>query len=717
MKINSAIFLAFSSLIAPAIAYGETYTDEYLWYMSCFSGVTSNVLYCDAQKKAGRGYSVTTDCACNSTAAMGSMLYCLYSQMNDPVKVEDYVIENCATQKVNYTHEKLQSIYKNATRYLVDVSELKDYNVSEDYFYSPIYHDADYVRRYYQSNKVRYENSYYGWLYGIASIAYWGCVLALCSVFHWSRILFPNFVAKCTGPITRAWRATVILPATFDKNHVDSKWLFGKLDIGLIPTRFESLVILGFYAIELAFNVSHIYTIPGGSTSRATKTLEIYGLIGIRTGVTGVWIFPLVFLFAGRNNFLISLTGINQASFSAFHRWIARAFTILAFIHSWAYMAMSIINGNIKNAIKRPYWYWGMISTAFAVGMCFQAVWYFRKNYYDFFAFVHLIFGVFCLIGLWIHCWKLRSYHEWEFCAGAIWCFDRFIRIVRCCAFGFPKVNCKIIGDDTIKIIVPKPSYWKAFPGSFCYIYFFRPARWWESHPFTIVESDGDEQHIVFYIKVKEGVTLYIYNYLMKQPDHCADIRVTVEGPYGHHQPTRKYSKTLLIAGGNGIPGPYAHALDLASRTSDKQVRLYWTIREWKNLEWFYDELAKLGHYKDRCEVYIYCTRGGDMPNFGASECSSEAGSISKGSNEKGDEPVDVQQRISQIEALSYIHFEKGRPNTLKILEDEIDTAPGSVAVMTCGHPKMSDDLRSGVARMVLKNDKRIDYFEENQLW
>ncbi|ODV61424.1 uncharacterized protein ASCRUDRAFT_80515 [Ascoidea rubescens DSM 1968] len=602
-------------------------------------------------------------------------------------KLEKYVIKTCAAQNVSYTNEELQAAYRNATHYLVDMTEVENYNVSEDYFYSPIYHDPKYVKRSFESYKVLYDNNYYSWLYGIGSVAYWAGVLALCSIFHWSKVLFPNFVARCTGPISRAWRATVVIPAALDRNHLGSKYLFGKFDIGLVPTRFESLVILGFYAIELAINVAHIYPISGGNTIRTTRALEIYDLIGIRSGVLAVWIFPLVMLFAGRNNFLISITGINQASFSAYHRWIARAFTILAFIHSWAFMGMEIIYHDVKLAG------------------------------YAFIALVHFIFGIFCLTGLWLHCWKLRSYHEWEFCAAAIWCFDRFVRIVRCLAFGVPKGNCRIIGEDTIKVILPKPKYWKAFPGAFCYIYFFRPARWWESHPFTIVESDGDEQNIIFYIKVKEGITLYIYNYLMKQPDHSANIRVTVEGPYGRQQPTRKYSKVLLIAGGNGIPGPYTHALDLVSHTLNKQIRLYWTIREWKNLEWFYDELAKLGHYKDKCEVYIYCTRGGDMPNFGSSGCSSEAGSISKTSKEKTIMPMNTQQKISNVEALSYIRFENGRPDLKHILGEEIETAAGSIAVMSCGHPKMCDELRSNVARMTLKSDKRIDYFEENQLW
>ncbi|ODV61412.1 ferric reductase family protein ASCRUDRAFT_7646 [Ascoidea rubescens DSM 1968] len=558
MKISTILLLSLSSLIAKAAAgYSETYSDEYYWYSSCYQSISSQVLYCDAQKEGYGYYYADVDCSCTSVAAMGSMLYCLYNQDNDINKLEKYVIKTCAAQNVSYTNEELQAAYRNATHYLVDMTEVENYNVSEDYFYSPIYHDPKYVKRSFESYKVLYDNNYYSWLYGIGSVAYWAGVLALCSIFHWSKVLFPNFVARCTGPISRAWRATVVIPAALDRNHLGSKYLFGKFDIGLVPTRFESLVILGFYAIELAINVAHIYPISGGNTIRTTRALEIYDLIGIRSGVLAVWIFPLVMLFAGRNNFLISITGINQASFT----------------------------------------------------------------------------------------------------------------------------------------------------------------RWWESHPFTIVESDGDEQNIIFYIKVKEGITLYIYNYLMKQPDHSANIRVTVEGPYGRQQPTRKYSKVLLIAGGNGIPGPYTHALDLVSHTLNKQIRLYWTIREWKNLEWFYDELAKLGHYKDKCEVYIYCTRGGDMPNFGSSGCSSEAGSISKTSKEKTIMPMNTQQKISNVEALSYIRFENGRPDLKHILGEEIETAAGSIAVMSCGHPKMCDELRSNVARMTLKSDKRIDYFEENQLW
>lgn len=72
-------------------------------------------------------------------------------------------------------------------------------------------------------------------------------------------------------------------------------------------------------------------------------------------------------------------------------------------------------------------------------------------------------------------------------------------------------------------------------------------------------------------------------------------IRVAVEGPYGETSDARKSDTVVYIAGGNGIPGMFSEVTDLAKRytstKSVKKLKLYWVIREYRSLNWFFDEL------------------------------------------------------------------------------------------------------------------------------
>lgn len=88
-------------------------------------------------------------------------------------------------------------------------------------------------------------------------------------------------------------------------------------------------------------------------------------------------------------------------------------------------------------------------------------------------------------------------------------------------------------------------------------------------------------------------------------------IRVAVEGPYGETSDARKSDTVVYIAGGNGIPGMFSEVTDLAKRytstKSVKKLKLYWVIREYRSLNWFFDELEKLK--KTNIETTIYITK------------------------------------------------------------------------------------------------------------
>lgn len=56
-----------------------------------------------------------------------------------------------------------------------------------------------------------------------------------------------------------------------------------------------------------------------------------------RTGIVSLASLPLIWMFGGRNNIFIWLTGWQFSTFNLFHRHLARVATVQAIIHSFGY--------------------------------------------------------------------------------------------------------------------------------------------------------------------------------------------------------------------------------------------------------------------------------------------------------------------------------------------------------------------------------------------
>jgi len=327
----------------------------------------------------------------------------------------------------------------------------------------------------------------------------------------------------------------------------------------------------------------------------------------------------------------------------------------------------------------------------------------------------------------------------------AVWVFDRAVRIGRLVVFGCPKSEVILLADETLKVIVPKPSYWRSVPGGHAFIHFMRPSCFWQSHPFTFTCSEKDNK-IVLYCKVKGGVTHGLYQYLASHPGRTTQIRVALEGPYGESTAAKRYDSAVFVAGGNGIPGIYSeiHDLALRSKSNIKQsLKLVWVVREYRSLYWFYEEILALKNSKINTTIYItkpeshaYIEEFNHRIPVISNESDSDINitvekkfeSVSdtdsckeKSSSEDGSnaEVLDKNTIIEIVKSeLSHINFIEGRPSMEDIVVQEIKESNGSVAFVTCGHPVMVDDLRRSVVRNLNKSDgKRVDYFEQLQVW
>lgn len=69
--------------------------------------------------------------------------------------------------------------------------------------------------------------------------------------------------------------------------------------------------------------------------------------------------------------------------------------------------------------------------------------------------------------------------------------------------FGIKTAKVQLIANETLRVSVSRPSWWKPFPGCHAFIYFMRPSCFWQSHPFTIVDSALEANTITFTSKLK----------------------------------------------------------------------------------------------------------------------------------------------------------------------------------------------------------------------
>ncbi|EGW35514.1 uncharacterized protein SPAPADRAFT_131789 [Spathaspora passalidarum NRRL Y-27907] len=671
-------------------------------YIMSYSGYT----FCPPSDKT---------CLCANKNSVATIAGCLaYKNSNTSYLINHFIPEYCheyyGTELEPGWYDKALVYFNNNAR---NASEVAVTKTPIDF---PIRYDPKDIDMYQTSAHKYFTNLDDSVWYGVSMFGFWLIVLVIAAISHWSKILFPGFIKKMTGPISNFWRKYISTPALWGKRKSQSMPGFKVLD-SLIPTRYELIVIALFYIFTIIIHAVILKGIENDPVYGSKYSAEIR-YIGDRTGITGTIIMPLVILFSGRNNFLLWVCGINSATFLCYHRHLARVMFMLVAIHSVTYSIFE--EEYYYSDFKQPWFYWGVIATAIGGLILAQSILYLRRKWYEIFVVVHIVFAALYVAGTWIHIVDL-GYGDILYPSVAVWCFDRLVRLCRLAYFGFPESTLTLVGNETIKMIIPKPKHWTAVPGGHAFVYFMKPAYFWQSHPFTFT-SLPEEDKLVMYIKLKGGVTHSLYKLLNKSPGKTMIMRVGVEGPYGEATPAKYSDKAVFIAGGNGIPGVYSEIFDIglrAPKESKQVLKLIWVIREYASLTWFHDELMRLKN--TNIDITVYVTRPGDnlckIEELSTSESSKEGSVKSKqGTKPKESEGADPIEQLK--EELSHVHFEQGRPNLEKLIQDEVKESAGSISFVTCGHPAMVDEVRYQCCKTIDNPEKkRVDYYEQLQIW
>lgn len=278
-------------------------------------------------------------------------------------------------------------------------------------------------------------------------------------------------------------------PATFGRRcSQDFGWY-------TVPPRVQSVTLLIFVILNIVSCI-HGYHVFTDNMYWPTITQQLLRYVSDRTGIVSFANFPLIWLFGMRNNILLWLTGWDFGTYNNFHRWVARVATVQAIVHSIGYSVLVWYDSGFEGFLswwQRFFWWTGGVATICMSLLLGLSLFWMRRNVYEVFLVVHIIFSILILFGMLFHVSILRGEYDIYFWLCLIvWVADRAMRALRIVAFNplFWKTRAQATYDpqsNIVRVVVPyTSSIYQPQPGTYYYLHVLNDKRFWESHPFTV---------------------------------------------------------------------------------------------------------------------------------------------------------------------------------------------------------------------------------------
>lgn len=274
-----------------------------------------------------------------------------------------------------------------------------------------------------------------------------------------------------------------------------------------------------------------------------------------------------------------------------------------------------------------------------------------------------------------------------------------------------------------------------------------------QSHPFTIASIPEDGK-IEFLIRAETGATKRFWehavgNNVLEAADTIGTNvnrrTVFLEGPYGAHRPLRQFDSVILFAGGMGVTFTMPLLRDIVAQWKKgfsqggkphldvtRHIHFVWSIRSPESYSWFRSELSSMLEDMDCCRrdaqdvvrdlelsVYITGPRTAEikqaLANEGLLESARTPSKATLVSNvgdkrETADEhAIPTHSAFVTNERPATTKDEErpftpqqmtlggGRPSVTRIIRTSLEKAEGESAVVVCGPPSLSDEVRRSV--------------------
>lgn len=670
MKLSSCIV---GMLAAASVAHAHMKSTVSLHRFYCQKALSSYNFDCGK----------TASCQCMSAPYIASLMDCIgvVSDHNQHIveREMDIVGEKCVKMGMsNMGYTKMKQYYDNAT--FVDaanaVKSADGIMTDAVRFDTPqeVGFDSNY-------NETFEYMLYTGTLYGGIIMAYWAAVLALATLF--------NFLPSSYNIFTH----TKLL-----KKYVSSYGATNRL-LGIIPSRSQTIILIGYFIMNLVLCLVHYRFIPVFEE----KKFQLCRHIADRTGIISFAHFPVVFLFAARNNLFITLTGWSFGTFNTYHRWVSRMMVLHAVIHSFAWTAYTVMDGEYPMMFGTPYWDWGVAATVFGGVIMLFSIRPLRLKLYEYFLASHIILAIFYTVGCVWHSYRM-GWMQWIWASIAIWAFDRFVRFAYLAKNGFLFASpvTKSCTPHILKMSIEYPEAWRISTyqtgGLHYFIHFLEWNKWFQSHPFTLYpDPQAPQTRVILLAKVHNGITKSISDSVLS--DSTLEPRlVGLDGPYGPFHSLSEYSQVLLVAGGIGITAIYNYAMSLLAHQTAQVV---WIARDDSVLTWFADELKALEAMG--ISVRLIYTRMD--ASVAVSEI--EAGQSDPSGNSSSEEIEE--KKLTSMDA----EMGRSRPDIGSIIHEYFKPSEAVMgAVVVCGPRSLVDDVHSSV-----RDETRISVVDEGFGW
>lgn len=502
----------------------------------------------------------------------------------------------------------------------------------------------------------------------------------------------------------------------WNKRHNREIRLSSAMNMGTLPSRMH-FVLLFLYT---ASNIVYMGYVDWSNPNKYSLCAELRG----RGGMLGAVNMIPLFLFAGRNNPLISWLKISFDTYNLFHRWLGRlaVFEVIVHLVSWsvAQMAATGWSGLLDRVLHDPFIASGTAGTWAMFFILIFSLSPIRHAFYETFLVTHIILAFIALVGGLIHCLTTTEIAgglpqlPWFIAMFAIWMFDRTARMVRlaycnCSHRGFTEAVVEAMPGECSRVTMHLPRHVEIKAGSHAYIR-FAGIKPWENHPFSIAWVDHhseelplDEKELMilkrktttsvsFVIGAQTGFTRDLFNRASESPSGAIKTRAAMEGPYGGHHELDSYGHCVLVAGATGITHQLSYLKPLIEgfnngSVATRRITLIWIVRDYEALEWirpWMDEVLRMPNRKKILTIKLFITR-----------------------------PKNSKEIVS---ASTTVQMFPGRPNIPLLIRKEVHAQMGAMAVTVCGPGALADDVRSGV-RQVQDEGTVVDFFEESFTW
>jgi predicted ferric reductase len=520
-----------------------------------------------------------------------------------------------------------------------------------------------------------------------------------------------RFFATPSGEVLPWLRRNVLYAPLFRTRHNKEFQLSGAINVGTLPTRFQTFFLISYVASNVIFCTVMIdYSVTQSALSQMRN----------RTGVLATVNMMPLFLLAGRNNPLIWMLGISFDSFNLLHRWLGRIAAVQALIHTFTWMAGKVLTSGwseVRTLINTvPLITFGLVATCGFTFLLLHSPSAIRHAFYETFLTFHIIAVAVACGGLWYHL-KLQQTHWLNYLKGAIalWACDRGLRLLwllyRNVGRRMTTTTVEALPGEAVRVTIRMTRPWKFRPGQHLYLY-MPTVGLWTSHPFTIAWSEREqhakfddeklslhrqdliqpgEQTMSLVVRRRTGFTDKLFRKAFNAPERMFTTRALVEGPYGKIDTLGSYGTVVLVAGGVGITHPVPYIKELVAgymegTVATRRVTLIWVIQTPDHLEWirpWMTEILAMEKRREVLKILLFVTR----PNS----------------------PKEIHSPSSTVQMFP------GRPNFDTLLAAEIENKMGTMAVTVCGSGSLSDVVRRAVRQK--QSAANVDFIEEAFSW